>query len=454
MRNKCFHPPLIATGLAGALLAGASLAQSPPLQRTWSRTYGGSSSEQGLLAVKQIPGGRLVVAGYSASFGGPRQSNWLMNLGLGEGNVIFEHTNSTAFGGFTDGAAIAADAGALFMGRDVLDVFLKHDAWLVRVDSGGAVVWSQGFTRQGWGRHFLFDAAELADGSWIAVGATSILDQPPQAAWIVRLSATGALIWQYEYNGGLVETARSVVPTADGGFAVAGSSTSSGAGSEDVWVMKIDAAGVIQWQKTLGGADNDQAEQIIELDDGSFAVAGFTNSLTPSGHAPWLLRLASNGALLWHKVVADDVWGDLGALAKTNDGKLIVVGRVAQSGFPSNDLWCAKFAAADGKVSWQTAYEGDSGDFGSVVLPMTGSSFILGGTWGWGFPQESIWLQRVDRRGGLNGCGLARATDFSTPSPTVTVLDAISSRAPGGAQTQPVAVLLAPSAAVVTDRCP
>jgi hypothetical protein len=377
-----------------------------------------------------------------------------MNLDLGAGNVHFERTSSTVFGGFTDGAAIAADGGALFLGRDVLDIFVKHDAWLVRVDAAGAVVWSQGFTRPGIGRHFLFDAAELADGSWIAVGATGLLDQPPQAAWIVRLSSTGTLLWQYEYSGGVVETARSVIRTADGGFAVAGSSSSSGAGAEDVWVMKIDAAGAIQWQKTLGGVDSDEAEEIIELADGSFAVAGLTNSLTFSGRAPWLMRLDANGALLWHKAVDDGVWGDLGAVAKTNDGRLIVVGRVAENGFQTNDLWCAKVAVADGRILWQNAYEGDSGDFGSLVLPLAGSDFMLGGTWGWGFPEESIWLQRVDRRGGLNGCGLVRQTQFATIEPTILVQDAVTVRAVGGAQTQAVGVQVAPSAAVVTSRCP
>jgi len=377
-----------------------------------------------------------------------------MNLDLATGGVRFERVSSSAFGGFTDGAGIAADGGALFLGRDVLDIFTKHDAWLTRVDSAGNVVWSQGFSRPGPGRHFLFDAAELTGGSWIAVGATSIIDQPPQPAWIVRLSSQGIPLWHYEYGGGISETARSVTSTTDGGFVVAGWTNSSGAGSDDVWVMKIDATGAIQWQKTYGGLDADQAEEIVELGDGGFAVAGSTNSLTPSGHAPWVLRLDSTGNLLWHKVVADGVWGDLGAVAQTQDGQVIVVGRVAETGFPTNDLWCAKLAATDGSVLWQRAYEGDTGDFGSAVLPLAGSGFVLGGTWGWGFPEESIWLQLTDRAGLLSSCDLARTTSFSMISPKLVVQDGTTVLAPGGAQLQSVAVQLAPSHAKVIERCP
>jgi hypothetical protein len=445
---------LNATWLAVIALASAGVAQIRPVPRTWSRTYGGSCAGQGLFDLRQTLEGQLVVAGYSCSFGGPGNSNWILNLKIGSGDVGFERVSGSTQGDFTDGARIAVDGGALFLGRDVIDIFTKHDAWLVRVDDKGNVVWTQGFTRPGAGRHFLLDAEELADGSWVVVGATGIFDFPPQPAWIVRLSAAGVPLWHYEYGGGGAESANAVTLTSDGGFAVAGATTSSGAGSDDVWVMKINATGSIQWQKTFGGVDADQAEDIVELGDGGFAVAGSTNSLTPSGHAPWLLRLSSTGALLWHKAVASGVWGDLGGVARTNDGHAVVVGRAFEPGFASNDLWCAKFSAADGSILWQRAYEGDSGDFGSVVLPLAGTGgFIVGGTWGWGFGDESIWLQRTGRMGQLFDCELVRTLSFTTISPPITAQNSAFDRAPGGAQTMFVGGQVAPSQAQVTDRC-
>jgi len=446
---------LAAAALAASLLAGAGRAQPSlaPVDRFWSRTYGSPVSTQGLYDLRQLPGGRLAVAGFTGSFGGSTPFDWLLDVELPTGKVSLQRVSSSAAGGFTDGAAIASDGGAVFLGRNVIDVFIKHDAWLVRVDPAGSVVWSQGFARPGAGKHFLFDAAELADGSWIAVGATSILDQPPQPAWIVRLDPAGAPLWQYEYGGGSAEAAHSVTLTSDGGFAVAGWTNSSGAGSDDAWVMKIDSTGAIVWQRTYGGLDADRAESIVELDDGGFAVAGSSDSFTSSGHAPWILRLDGEGQLLWHAVVADEVWGDLGAVAQANDGQLVVVGRVAEPGFATNDLWCAQFSAADGGIVWQRAYEGELGDLGSAVLPLTGAGFVLGGTWGWGFPGESLWLLRTDRGGGIAGCDIVRTTGFSTVSPPITVQHGPTSRTPGGAQTLTVGSQVAPSEADVLEIC-
>jgi hypothetical protein len=416
-----------------ALATESALAAAPAAPLTWSRTYGGSANGQGLHDLRLHSGGRLSVAGYSESFGGPGQFSWLMQLDVATGRVRTERVSSSVVGGFTDGAALAADGGALFLGRDVIDIQLKHDAWLQRVDAAGHVQWSKGFTRPGTGRHFLFDAAELADGSWIAVGATGELDFPPQSAWVVRLTAAGDVIWQYQYGGGSVETARAVTLAADGGFVVAGATNSGGAGGDDMWVMKIDALGQIKWQTTLGSFDAEQAEDVVELADGSLVVVGSTNSLSASGHAPWIVRLNGGGGLLWHRVVDDGVWGDLGGVARTDDGDVVVVGRVAETGFPSNDLWCAKIDAATGTTLWQTAYEGTLGDFGSVVLPISGPGvqpgFVVGGTWGWGFPGESIWLNRTDANGGMT-CGHVRSTNFALKRPKISVKSGPTVRLP------------------------
>ncbi|MHC4844958.1 MAG: hypothetical protein ACYTCU_02230 [Planctomycetota bacterium] len=448
----CFS--LLAAAGVAQTLSGEAQATSGHVPPNWSETYGGPLSQQGLYDVRRLPGGQLVAAGYTGAADFSAQSNWLLNLDLGTGSVNTQTASTSAFGGIADGAAIAADGGALFVGRNVLDIFVKHDAWVMRVDAAGEPVWSTGFGNEGVGRYFLFDAEELADGSWIAVGSAGLIDEPPQAAWVVRLSSAGDLLWQQEYGGGIAESAEAVTPTSDGGFAVAGRTNSSGAGSDDVWVMKLDSAGAIQWQKTFGGMEADVAEDIVALDDGGFAVVGSTDSLTPSSHAPWVLRLDAAGTLLWQRAVGSGVWGDLGAVAQTVDGHLVVVGRVGEPGFQTNDLWCAKLDVETGRMLWQRAYEGAQGDFGSAVLPLsTDRGFVIGGTWGWGFPGEAIWLLRTGRTGDLDDCDIERVTTFSMLNKKITKKDGTTVQTPGIAVIKVPGMQIKPSPTTVTDIC-
>ena len=83
------HSPLLVTAalLATALLVDRAPAQVSANNRTWSRTYGGAVSNQGLYELRQLPGGRLVAAGYTGSFG-PNLSGWLLDLKLATGDVL------------------------------------------------------------------------------------------------------------------------------------------------------------------------------------------------------------------------------------------------------------------------------------------------------------------------------------------------------------------------------
>lgn len=431
-------------------------AQSPwhSAVQPWSRTFGGSAPGERLFDLREMSDGSLRVAGRTDSFGSATAGGWLLSLTLGEGDVQQERVVDRPRMGGVDGAGLAADGGGLFTGRDVIDLFTKHDAWVVRVDGAGALRWSRGFTRDGGvGRHFLMDAAELPDGSWIAAGATSLIDVPPQSAWLVKLSPTGNVAWQFEYLGGVMEWITSVVPTSDGGFAIAGTTNSSGAGSDDAFVMKLDATGAIVWQRTFGGGDADQATEIVELSSGGYAVAAWTNSFTPSGHAPWVLRLDASGQLLWHVVIGSQEWGDLDAIAESRNGQVIALGRVGEPGFPTNDLWTAKLASSNGAVQWQRAYEGDSGDYGSRVLSLANGNLLLGGEWGSGFPEEDLWLLRTDSSGELPDCDLDRKTTFVRSSPNIVVQPGPCVRQPGGALIQAVDFALVPSQAIVAERC-
>ena len=97
------------------------------------------------------------------------------------------------------------------------------------------------------------------------------------------------------------DEATSIQQTADGGYVVAGWTTSFEAGGEDFWVLKLAGDGTIQWQKTYGGASSDEALSIQQTADGGYVVAGFTNSFGAEEGDFWVLKLRGNGTIQWQK---------------------------------------------------------------------------------------------------------------------------------------------------------
>lgn len=117
-------------------------------------------------------------------------------------------------------------------------------------------------------------------------------------------SAAHASEWARSYGGVGRDGASSVQQTTDGGYIVAGSTDSFSAGSNDAWVFKLDASGIIVWQKTYGGAGNDNASWIQQTSDGGYIVAGYTSSYGAGGIDAWVLKLDSTGNVVWQRTYA------------------------------------------------------------------------------------------------------------------------------------------------------
>ena len=137
-------------------------------------------------------------------------------------------------------------------------------------------------------------------------------------AYIVRLSSSGSLIWQKCFGGSAPDAAYSIIQASDGGFAFVGYTNSNNGDvsgrhgdstniGRDIWVVKLDSLGTLQWQKCLGGFEDDWASSIIQIADSSFIIAGSTNSNdgdisgNHGGRDAWVVKLNSLGAIQWQK---------------------------------------------------------------------------------------------------------------------------------------------------------
>jgi len=153
-----------------------------------------------------------------------------------------------------------------------------------------------GGINQEWG----YSIVQTSDGGFAIAGYTSSFGAGNDDIYVIKLDANGNLQWTKTIGGTNLEWGYSIVQTSDGGFAIVGYTESFGAGLQDVYVVKLDANGNLQWTKTIGGANVDFGNSIVQTSDGGFVIAGHTNSFSGGGgiYDVYIIKLDTNGNLM------------------------------------------------------------------------------------------------------------------------------------------------------------
>jgi hypothetical protein len=213
---------------------------------------------------------------------------------------------------------------------------------------------------------------------------------------VIHLPAQPALQWQICLGGSANDYAMDVQQTKDNGYIVAGYTTSNDGdvtgkhGAEDMWLVKLDFAGVIQWQKCLGGTDSEQAHSVDQTTDGGYIVAGHTLSddFDVSGNHGqedfWVVKVNSSGTIQWQRCLGG-TGRDFGKSVKqTSDGGYIVAGYTnSNDGDVSGhkglfDYWVVKLDA-NGNLQWQKCFGGTDNDYATSVDETSAGTYIVAG---------------------------------------------------------------------------
>lgn len=183
--------------------------------------------------------------------------------------------------------------------------------------------------------------------------------------------------WQSTYGGYGLDEGHGVRETSDHGFIVVGSTGSFGAGSSDVYVLKLDSAGNREWSVAIGGPTVDQGWSIRQLDDGGYIVAGFTLGCTGGSYDGLMIRLDGSGEVLWQKTHGGAGWDFFYDVEVLSDGFALAgtteVNGDAQGWLVRTDL--------DGNIVWERNF-GDGGtDEARCVRLTTDGGLVVAGTW-------------------------------------------------------------------------
>ncbi len=233
---------------------------------------------------------------------------------------------------------------------------------------------------------------QTSDGGYIVAGTTSSFGAGSNDFFLIKTNASGNVQWAKTYGGTGWDEAFSVQQTSDGGYIVAGNTASFGAGHNDFFLIKTNASGNVQWAKTYGETWGDFARSVQQTSDGGYIVAGSSGGI-------FLVKTDANGNIRWAKTYGGS--GSASSVQQTSDGGYIVAGNTDSFGAGSYDAFLIK-TNASGNVQWAKTYGGTGWDEAfSVQQTSDGGYIVAGNTASFGAGGYEIFLIKTDANGNI-----------------------------------------------------
>ena len=275
-----------------------------------------------------------------------------------------------------------------------------NDYWIVKLSNTGSIDWQKSLG--GTNNDYAYSIQQTSDGGYIVAGSSSSTDGDVTGNngsfdyWIVKLTSTGSIEWQKSLGGTVDDGANFVQETSDGGYIVAGYCSSTNGditgnhGGYDYGIVKLTSTGSIEWQKSLGGTDDDFPSSILQTTDGGYIVAGLSNSNdgdATGNHGAydyWLVKLTSTGSIDWQKSFGGNYDDNANSIQQTADGGFIVAGRSQSTNgditgnHGNNDYWIVKITNT-GIIEWEKSLGGTDSDYALSIQQTSDEGYIVAG---------------------------------------------------------------------------
>ena len=355
------YQPCVGNVICGYLPDGLVMKLNSTGGVEWQKAVGGSAAEN-LLSVQPTPDGGYIASGLTYSYdgdvsgyhGGTEADAWVLKLSS-SGEIQWQKVLGGSTGcDFANYILFTSDGGYIFVGHsdsedgDVKAHAGERDVWVVRLNGNGDILWQK--TMGGSRNDYAYFLQATPDNSYIVAGYTyssngDISGNHGDAdAWVVKLNSSGTIQWQKVLGGSNEDIARSVLPAADGGYIVAGSTKSyngdvmgANHGDADAWIVKLSSSGNFEWQKAFGGSGEDIARSVQPDRDGGYVVAGSTMSTNGDlnynhgSQDAWLFKLSSKGEIRWTRAIGGTGSEFINSVQRASDGGFVLAGQTSSN---------------------------------------------------------------------------------------------------------------------------
>jgi hypothetical protein len=240
---------------------------------------------------------------------------------------------------------------------------------------------------------------QTSDGGYMIAGSTSSFGAGSYDVYLIKTNAQGDTLWTRAYGGTNDDGGWSAQQTSDGGYIIAGYTWSFGAGGVDVYLIKTDASGDTLWTRTYGGTSLDGCSSVQQTSDSGYIIAGLTMSFGAGSFDVYLIKTTASGDTVWTRTYGGMSWDGGYWVQQTSDGGYIIAGWTEAGG---TDVYLIK-TDASGDTLWTRAYGGASEDDGNSVWQTSDGGYIIAGeTWsfGAGTPDHAnVYLIKTDTAG-------------------------------------------------------
>lgn len=214
----------------------------------------------------------------------------------------------------------------------------------------------------------------------LVAGYTKSFGAGGSDAWLIKLSTKlnylngqpwyyrDAVDWRKTYGGPQDDGIKSMIHASDGSYLLAGYTNSYGKGGSDMYLIKVDSNGDLQYNWTYGGSQNDGANCIVQANDGGYVLAGYTNSNVQTQSA-WLVKIAWSGQMQWEQIVPGF---EVNSIRSTSDGGYVLATRCTD-GFELVKL------DSYGQVQWTQIYPVSSNSAAEAVIQTSDGGYALAG---------------------------------------------------------------------------
>lgn len=246
------------------------------------------------------------------------------------------------------------------------------------------ILWNKNFGGDNW--DYGNSVLQTEDGGFLIVGIKGFI--PGQSStgnvWLIRTDSNGDTLWTKTYGGTSGrDEGYSIQPVSNGGYIIAGQTTSFGAGNSDAYLIRINDDGDTLWTKTYGGESEDYVSRIQQTSDNGFIMVGRTYSYGLGSSDVWLIRTDENGDTLWTTTYGTAAIDFGNAVHETSDGGFVITGRAMDFAIGSPALYLVR-ADSDGDTLWTKIYNHPNApvifSIGKDVYEMPDGGFLVAGS--------------------------------------------------------------------------